>query len=56
MNTKCDMSECSKMSKAECAKMCDEKGCSPEEKAICMAHYDANGKWIGKKEACCDKK
>ena len=59
MNTKCDMSECSKMSKEECAKMCDAKGCSAEEKAMCMAHYDENGKWIGKaneKGACCDKK
>jgi len=59
MNTKCDMSECSKMSKDECAKMCDSKGCSAEEKAMCMAHYDENGKWIGKaneKGACCEKK
>jgi K(+)-stimulated pyrophosphate-energized sodium pump len=59
MNTKCNMSECSKMSKEECAKMCDAKGCSAEEKAMCMAHYDENGKWIGKaneKGACCDKK
>ena len=39
--------------------MCDAKGCSAEEKAMCMAHYDENGKWIGKaneKGACCDKK
>jgi K(+)-stimulated pyrophosphate-energized sodium pump len=59
MNTKCDMSECSKLSKEECAKMCDAKGCSAEEKAMCMAHYDENGKWIGKaneKGTCCDKK
>jgi K(+)-stimulated pyrophosphate-energized sodium pump len=55
---KCDLNECSKMNKEECAKMCDQKGCSAEEKAICMSHYDANGKWIGKsakKGACCDK-
>ena len=57
---KCDMSKCSKMTKDECAKMCDEKGCSEEEKAICMAHYDENGKWKGgdgskctEKKACC---
>jgi K(+)-stimulated pyrophosphate-energized sodium pump len=57
---KCDMSKCSKMTKEECAKMCDEKGCSEEEKAICMAHYDENGKWKGgdgskctEKKACC---
>ena len=52
---KCDMSECAKMSKDECAKMCEEKGCSEEEKAICMAHYDENGKWKsgeGKKDCC----
>jgi K(+)-stimulated pyrophosphate-energized sodium pump len=27
--------------------MCDEKGCSAEEKEMCMAHYDQNGKWKG---------
>jgi K(+)-stimulated pyrophosphate-energized sodium pump len=57
---KCDMSKCATMTKEECAKMCDEKGCSPEEKAICMAHYGKDGKWIGgtgnectKKKECC---
>ena len=62
MNMKCDLNECAKMSKDECAKMCDEKGCSPEEKAICMAHYGKDGKWLGKedsckkdKKACCEK-
>jgi K(+)-stimulated pyrophosphate-energized sodium pump len=58
---KCDMSKCAKMSKDECAKMCDEKGCTAEEKAMCMAHYDANGKFIGGNEctmkgACCADK
>lgn len=54
---KCDMSECAKMTKEECAKMCDEKGCSAEEKAMCMAHYDENGKWKGGegKKDCCKK-
>ncbi len=63
MTTKCDMSKCAEMTKDECAKMCDEKGCSPEEKAICMAHYGKDGKWLGNanecakdKKACCDKK
>ncbi|MEN9972421.1 MAG: K(+)-stimulated pyrophosphate-energized sodium pump [Bacteroidota bacterium] len=57
MNMKCDMNECAKMSKTECAKMCDEKGCSPEEKAICMAHYGKDGKWLGKTKECAkDKK
>jgi K(+)-stimulated pyrophosphate-energized sodium pump len=63
MNMKCDMSKCANMTQAECAKMCDEKGCSPEEKAICMSHYGKDGKWIGgdkmecksDKKECCSK-
>lgn len=60
MKMKCDMSKCSKMTKEECAKMCDEMGCSKAEKEICMSHYDANGKWIGgdgksDKKECCSK-
>ncbi len=63
MNMKCDMSKCAKMTQAECAKMCDEKGCSPEEKAICMSHYGKDEKWIGgdkmecksDKKECCSK-
>jgi K(+)-stimulated pyrophosphate-energized sodium pump len=54
----CDMTKCATMTKDECAKMCDEKGCSPEQKEMCMSHYDANGKFIAEKEekACCAKK
>jgi K(+)-stimulated pyrophosphate-energized sodium pump len=54
---KCDMSKCATMTKDECAKMCDEKGCSAEEKAACLSHYDKNGKWIGGKgmKDCCKK-
>jgi K(+)-stimulated pyrophosphate-energized sodium pump len=26
--------------------MCDSVGCSAEEKEMCMAHYDADGKFI----------
>nr|WP_294938073.1 sodium-translocating pyrophosphatase [uncultured Flavobacterium sp.] len=48
-NMKCDPSKMAMMSKDECAKMCEEAGCSEEEKAICMAHYDANGNFIGGK-------
>lgn len=33
------------MTKEECIKMCKEKGCSPEETAKCLAHFDANGKY-----------
>jgi len=46
---KCDMSKCATMTKEECAKMCDENGCSPEEKAFCMSMYGADGKYIGTK-------
>jgi K(+)-stimulated pyrophosphate-energized sodium pump len=47
--SKCDMTECAKISKEECAKMCDEKGCTPEEKAYCMSMYGADGKFVGPK-------
>jgi len=55
---KCDMSKCATMTKDECAKMCEEQGCTPEQKEICMSHYDANGKFIEPKsdKACCAKK
>jgi K(+)-stimulated pyrophosphate-energized sodium pump len=52
----CDMSKCATMTKEECAKMCDEKGCTPEQKEMCMSHYDANGKFIADDKACCAKK
>lgn len=57
MMGKCNMNECSKMNKEECAKMCDEKGCSPEEKEMCLSHFGKDGKWIGGNETCSkDKK
>jgi K(+)-stimulated pyrophosphate-energized sodium pump len=34
------MSKCSEMTKEKCAKMCDEMGCSDDERAMCMAQYD----------------
>lgn len=54
----CDMSKCATMTKEECAKMCDEKGCTPEQKEMCMSHYDANGKFVAPTadKACCTKK
>ena len=54
----CDMSKCATMTKDECAKMCDEKGCTPEQKEICLSHYDANGNFVAPKDkkACCVKK
>jgi K(+)-stimulated pyrophosphate-energized sodium pump len=55
---KCDMTKCATMTKDECAKMCDSLGCSAEEKAMCMSHFGADGKFIGgEMKACCkDKK
>src|SRR6056300_953114 len=53
-----DMEECKSMTLAECMKKCDEKWCSPEERAKCAAMYDENGKYVGaeKKDCCKDKK
>ncbi|TDP03739.1 sodium-translocating pyrophosphatase [Flavobacterium sp. 245] len=42
------------MTKEECAKMCKEKGCTVEETAKCLAHYDANGKFVHQKTDCFD--
>jgi len=54
----CDMSKCASITKDECAKMCDDNGCTPEQKEMCLSHYDANGKFIAteEKKACCAKK
>jgi K(+)-stimulated pyrophosphate-energized sodium pump len=58
MMGKCDMSKCAKMTASECAAMCDSLKCTPEQKEICLAHYDANGKFIASNEKmeCCAKK
>ena len=55
---KCDISKCATMTKEECAKMCDERGCTPEQKEMCMSHYDANGKFMAPAagKGCCAKK
>jgi K(+)-stimulated pyrophosphate-energized sodium pump len=42
------------MTKEECIKMCKEKGCTADETAKCLAHYDANGKYIHQKTDCFD--
>jgi K(+)-stimulated pyrophosphate-energized sodium pump len=47
MNTKCDMSKIATMTKDECAAMCDEKGCTAEEKAMCLSMFDEDGKYKG---------
>ena len=49
MHSKCDMSKCATMTKEECAKMCDEKGCSADEKSYCMSMFGADGKFAGPK-------
>jgi len=48
----CDMSKCASMTKDECAAMCDSLGCSPEQKAKCLSHYDANGKFVAPEGGC----
>ncbi|MBF4466666.1 sodium-translocating pyrophosphatase [Flavobacterium sp. LC2016-12] len=51
------MSKCgdlSGMTKEECIKMCKEKGCTAEETAKCLAHYDANGKYANQRTDCFD--
>ncbi|RXR21328.1 sodium-translocating pyrophosphatase [Flavobacterium amnicola] len=53
---KCDMTKCATMTKEECAKMCDDNGCTAEEKEMCLSHYGADGKFAKKvdcKMACC---
>ncbi len=42
------------MTKEECTKMCKEKGCSAEETAKCLAHYDETGKYKYQKTDCFD--
>jgi len=58
MMGKCDLSKCATMTKDECAEMCDEMGCTPAQKEMCMSHYDADGKFVAPTtgKACCAKK
>ncbi|MEO8237484.1 MAG: sodium/proton-translocating pyrophosphatase, partial [Flavobacterium sp.] len=42
------------MTKEECVKMCKEKGCTAEETAKCLAHFDAKGKYVHQKTDCFD--
>ena len=55
MMGKCDMSKMATMTKDECAAMCDEMGCTPADKAMCLANYDENGKFVAKEGMmdCC---
>jgi K(+)-stimulated pyrophosphate-energized sodium pump len=37
--------------------MCDDNKCTPEQKEMCLSHYDKDGKFITPKgKACCAKK
>jgi K(+)-stimulated pyrophosphate-energized sodium pump len=58
MMGKCDMSKCATMTKDECAAMCDSVKCTPEEKAMCLSHFDKDGKFVAPKAEmeCCSKK
>ncbi len=58
MMGKCDMSKCATMTAAECEAMCDSLKCSPEEKEMCLSHFDKDGKFVSTKEEmeCCAKK
>jgi K(+)-stimulated pyrophosphate-energized sodium pump len=57
MMGKCDPAKMATMTKDECAKMCDEVGCTATEKEMCLSHYDANGKFVaGDMKACCAAK
>jgi K(+)-stimulated pyrophosphate-energized sodium pump len=55
---KCDMTKCATMTKDECAAMCDSLKCTPEEKEMCLSHYDKGGKFVASKAEmkCCSKK
>jgi K(+)-stimulated pyrophosphate-energized sodium pump len=46
------------MTKDECAAMCDSLKCTPEQKEMCLSHYDATGKFKASEEKmdCCAKK
>ena len=53
---KCDLSDCSKMTKEECAAMCDSLGCSEKETSLCLSLYDEDGEYVGcNKKSCCKK-
>ena len=56
MMGKCDMNECSEMTKEECAAKCDSLGCSADEKAACLSHYDADGNFQKCEKQCCQDK
>ncbi|MBK0370642.1 sodium-translocating pyrophosphatase [Flavobacterium agrisoli] len=53
-NNSCCVSNMSTMTKAECEKMCKEKGCSPEETKKCLANFDDEGNYLHQKTDCFD--
>ena len=54
MMGKCDPAKMATMTKDECARMCDEMGCTAEQKQACLSHYGPDGKFVAHAGmACC---
>jgi len=51
----CNIEDCAKMTKEECAAHCEKMGCDSIQKANCMALYNEAGEYIGNKECGMDK-
>ena len=54
----CDMTKLAEMTKDECNAYCDSLGCTPEQKELCLSHYDEKGNFVmpehcKKDEKCC---
>lgn len=58
MNSKCCTDECKTMTLEQCMAKCDSMGCDSNERAMCKAQYNKDGKYIGSKDkkCCSDKK
>lgn len=54
--SKCDMSVCATMTKAQCDSMCTAMGCDSAERAHCMSMYNDKGEFVGECMESCGKK
>ncbi|MFM6983114.1 MAG: sodium/proton-translocating pyrophosphatase, partial [Chitinophagaceae bacterium] len=54
--SKCDMSVCATMTKAQCDSMCTANGCDSAERAHCMSMYNDKGEFVGQCMESCGKK
>ncbi len=54
--SKCDMSVCATLTKAQCDSMCTAKGCDAAERAHCMSMYNDKGEFVGQCMESCGKK